>query len=295
MIFRFLFSLVAMSSLMVGQRSEGSAFSEVISCAGLVFEVPVKALMVRLPASSTLQFQRQDGKQIHLKVGRRLGQGWVGTVLEVESVQGQLTDLSGVSGPVVAKVPNQIRGIEYTIPKARNEIRREWNLYLDLKRAFPDIQRQLRFPKFTGWSPLQAPVVPILGIEETTKGPILFKPMVSSGSFLKDIAKRFEKNQRRLPSEMEESLFQIYEFLQVAGKALKMWPDARPANLVWISDPKMMAQLGFERPSFALIEFSTGPFPIYTEPFNSYTGFRREFINLLYLELLKEKSSEGVF
>ncbi|MBX9769086.1 MAG: hypothetical protein K2X47_17555 [Bdellovibrionales bacterium] len=216
-----------------------------------------------------------------------MGQGWVGNVVEVISISGQSTELNYFSGALVAKFPNRILGFPGPLSKAQSDLRKEWRLFQELKRIYPEIQRDKRFPQFSGWSSDQPPVVPILGIEETTDGPFVLKTKVPPGSFPKDLAQIFKANGGRLTSEMEESLFHIYEFLQVSGQKLGIWPDARAANLVWISDPGMMKILGFKIPNFAMLEFSPGPLPTYSEPLNSYWGFRSEFLNLLRLELFR--------
>lgn len=286
-----------MSGILVGQTGKAQAESdwkgralkfvaEAGGCAALLAEVPLKAIITDFSDSTlAVKVKVSSGKSVfrQLPLGRRFGAGFFGGFYVLQ--EKATPELAKFDGQLGVKIPHVVKGFSIPLKYAVKEAAKELKMYENLKAQWHNVESQLDQNQNYYWKNGRIPVVPIVDTWDTDRGLLIFKPSITKGVFLNQIAKEYAE-QGILPQKYQESIVEMYSLIQAIYQGTGLSIDIRPTNWVYIEDIQMMESLNLKRPGFVLFEMSQVPFnlPKYIEPGFTVSQFIQEFIKYLEKE-----------
>lgn len=209
---------------------------------------------------------------IGLSLHKRLGAGFFGQVVIVDQVtdpdlEKSVRQIQGrtFAGPLIVKIPHALRkfNLGLALPYTHAENVGEWKSYQNLVAHASEYAQSSRYPLNTAWKKGTLPLAPISGVLESERGLLIFKPLLR-GWDLKRIAEHVRNNGGKLPPEMEQGLFNHYQFIQAVYAVDGFSTDIRPPNLMWLpgdtpEERAQLALLGYSRPGFIAFEMAAVP------------------------------------
>ena len=239
----------------------------------------------------------ESGFDVEFELGKKLGHGYNGSVYVLKNQQGILAE-EDIQYPFVVKMSNRYKAEkDLTVPGKHDKSLETEYIVEDFFRA--QIERlwaNSEMDQFrTIWAEPKLPLAIAYKKLKSKNGVFLIKPLVR-GMFLGDIVKAYGKKASDLPSEMKQSLKDIYDFAQfihkkviVPGKLTGKETDQgfsldlKPENLVWVHEPAAMEYFGLKKPSFVFVEFShyAGGDWAYHQEKVSFPDYFKVFLNYL--------------
>lgn len=216
-----------------------------------------------------------DGaKQVSLDLGQRLGSGMFGSAYDLKNATAFCPNCSAV-----VKFPHKSLvthpGSKMRETTSAGAIEEEVKTYNALSEQVKKLNLDDGKDAFA-WPADQLPTAKILGTVQTEHGPALVKMKVPGRSLDKILA---EDGAAGLTEEMAASLREIAKYelrlkdLANPSRRIRgsrtghehLIIDANPSNLVWVDDPKILAEMGMKRPSFMFYEMAPLQFRNNTE------------------------------
>ncbi len=294
--------LLALAGLR-GAPALAAPWDHILSKCAELLEKPYQQLVESNTNESLLltteQFKTATGRPLlfSLGLGKSLGAGFFGQVAVVTHISDPELEalVRGVgehafSGLLAVKIPHTLRRINFgmSFPFTNAENVREAESYQRLVSKVPKIEASPLFPKSPAWRKGTLPVAPILAAVPTSRGMLIFKPLLR-GKGLSQIAEIYKANGNRLPPEMIEGLRNHYQMVQATYGAAAFSTDIRPPNLLWIGvetaeERAQLKFLGMSKPGFIAFEMAMVPnnFPVFIEgkglSFEQYLAQYEEYL-----------------
>lgn len=255
------FLTILLLALSFARPAEAGISSWVAICAEHFKHFLVRNLTLPLTGKPLLGTFRETGKKVKLKVKKRLGYGNVGAVYDID-----LTHADGTKefGTVVGKSVHRYRVVGQ-IGYMKASLPLEVHLKDRLQAMLPALQKNELYPKDSAFPSTVLPLAPMLGTVKTKKGDILLKRKLIGKTVADFGRENLDKPSDFMPPEMEQSLKEIHGFIkavetETAKTGKPMYLDLNPNNLMWVTDPALLAEIGFSRPSFVAFEMTeAGP------------------------------------
>ncbi|MFM8313662.1 MAG: hypothetical protein ACKOA8_05200, partial [Deltaproteobacteria bacterium] len=219
-------------------------------------------------SGKTIRAKNGDTDPTSLLLGERIGLGDRGGLYRIDP-SSNLPGISKDSSQLVAKIPHTVRFSKNPTPhpQAELEMKREVETYERLKSHWIQVEGDPKYPKDPAWQKGVLPTAAIIKTFESREGTILIKPEIQGAS----LKKIYDQYKGKLPTDMENSLREIYSTIDAISSQVKtpiqdtngnwiegrpFYTDINPANLVWVSEPAQMKNLGLKRPSFIFYEMT---------------------------------------
>jgi hypothetical protein len=232
-------------------------------------------------------------KSLELSVGKRIANGFNGTVYHVDDLKGAPSNFDLHSNWIV-KMSNRSKKEKLIggVGKNDNSLLKEFEIEDFFEKKVDDLWSSGELDnKSEKWVTGKLPISLTKVMIDSTDGVYLIKPLIK-GKSLGDIYSEF--GTKNIPVEMKESLRDVFELGQIinrkivvpakidkSGTAMPFSLDLKPENLMWVDDVGSMKSFGLKKPGFVFVEFThySSNKWVYAESKTSFDNYYQLFLD----------------